>query len=53
MVDKNNKIGQKKSKRQLKKGMRKVAHMHITEVADIFSPIFHLLTLRKLMRKRP
>ena len=47
MVDKSNKIGPKKSKRQLKKEKRKMAHMQITKVADIFSPIFHLLALKE------
>ena len=51
MVDKNNKIGPKRSKRQLKKEMRKMAHMQITKVADIFSPIFHLLALKETDEK--
>ena len=51
MVDKSNKIGPKKSKRQLKKEMRKMTHMQITKVADIFSPIFHLLALKETDEK--
>ena len=51
LVDMDNKAGQKKSKRQLKKEMRKLAHMQISKVADIFSPILHLLTLKETDQK--
>ena len=51
LVDIDNKAKQKKSKRQLKKEMRKWTRMQITKVADIFSPILHLLTLKETDQK--